>query len=218
MSRGKRFDESESKLNIKKVFAVIIAIIVIIMFIFIIKNLLTKDKNSGKITSSTYFTVFKDNKWGVIDSNGDTVIDPSYKEMIVVPNNKSAVFICTYDVNYETGEYKTKVLNQKNEEIFTEYDKVEAIQNKDNNNNLWYEENVLKVEKNGKFGIINLAGKEILPVEYDEISPTLEIKNSYKIKKDNKYGIANAEGKVVIEPLYSDIDVLLKTKRENMVL
>ena len=34
MSRGKRFDESESKLNIKKVFAVIIAIIVIIMFIF----------------------------------------------------------------------------------------------------------------------------------------------------------------------------------------
>ena len=174
MSRGKRFDESESKLNIKKVFAVIIAIIVIIMFIFIIKNLLTKDKNSGKITSSTYFTVFKDNKWGVIDSNGDTVIDPSYKEMIVVPNNKSAVFICTYDVNYETGEYKTKVLNQKNEEIFTEYDKVEAIQNKDNNNNLWYEENVLKVEKNGKFGIINLAGKEILPVEYDEISPTLE--------------------------------------------
>ena len=50
MSRGKRFDESESKLNIKKVFAVIIAIIVIIMFIFIIKNLLTKDKNSGKIT------------------------------------------------------------------------------------------------------------------------------------------------------------------------
>ena len=131
MSRGKRFDESESKLNIKKVFAVIIAIIVIIMFIFIIKNLLTKDKNSGKITSSTYFTVFKDNKWGVIDSNGDTVIDPSYKEMIVVPNNKSAVFICTYDVNYETGEYKTKVLNQKNEEIFTEYDKVEAIQNKE---------------------------------------------------------------------------------------
>ena len=218
MSRGKRFDESESKLNIKKVFAVIIAIIVIIMFIFIIKNLLTKDKNSGKITSSTYFTVFKDNKWGVIDSNGDTVIDPSYKEMIVVPNNKSAVFICTYDVNYETGEYKTKVLNQKNEEIFTEYDKVEAIQNKDNNNNLWYEENVLKVEKNGKFGIINLAGKEILPVEYDEISPTLEIKNSYKIKKDNKYGIANAEGKVVIEPLYSDIDVIGEDNKSGYIV
>ena len=34
MSRGKRYDE-EPKLNIKKVFAVIIAIIVIIMLIFI---------------------------------------------------------------------------------------------------------------------------------------------------------------------------------------
>ena len=37
MSRGKRYD-TEPKLNMKKVFAVIIAIAVIIMFIFIINN------------------------------------------------------------------------------------------------------------------------------------------------------------------------------------
>lgn len=218
MSRGKRFDESESKLNIKKVFAVIIAIIVIIMFIFIIKNLLTKDKNTGKISSLSYFTVFKDNKWGVIDSNGDTVIDPAYQEMIIIPNSKNAVFICTYDVNYETGEYKTKVLNQKNQEIFTEYDKIEAIQNKDENNNLWYEDNVLRVEKNGKYGIINLSGKEILPLEYDEILPTLGIKNSYKIEKNGKYGIANSEGKVVIEPTYLDIEVIGEDNKSGYIV
>ena len=39
MSRGKRYD-TEPKLNMKKVFAVIIAIAVIIMFIFIIKKYL----------------------------------------------------------------------------------------------------------------------------------------------------------------------------------
>ena len=46
MSRGKRYD-TEPKLNMKKVFAVIIAIAVIIMFIFIIKKLLVKDKEEG---------------------------------------------------------------------------------------------------------------------------------------------------------------------------
>ena len=128
MSRGRRYD-TEPKLNMKKVFAVIIAIAVIIMFIFIIKGLLTKEETTGKITSKSYFSVYKDNKWGVIDEAGNNPIDPSYKEMIIVPNSKKGVFICTYDTNYETGEYKTKALNEKSEEIFTEYSQIEAIQN-----------------------------------------------------------------------------------------
>ena len=128
MSRGRRYD-TEPKLNMKKVFAVIIAIIVIIMFIFIIKSLLTKDNSTGKIVSKSYFTSYKDNKWGVIDSEGNDVIYPSYKEMIIIPDSKVGVFICTYDINYETGEYKTKVLNEKNQEIFTQYSKIEALQN-----------------------------------------------------------------------------------------
>ena len=76
MSRGKRYD-TEPKLNMKKVFAVIIAIIVIIMFIFMIKGIFTKDNISSKITSKSYFTSYNDNKWGVIDSDGNNVIDPS---------------------------------------------------------------------------------------------------------------------------------------------
>ena len=39
MARGKRY-ETEGKLNYQKVFAVIIAIAVIIMFIFIIRNVI----------------------------------------------------------------------------------------------------------------------------------------------------------------------------------
>ena len=69
MSRGKRY-EQEPKLNLKKVFAVVIAIAVVIMFVFIIKGILLKGEEKGKITSKSYYTIFKDNKWGVIDSNG----------------------------------------------------------------------------------------------------------------------------------------------------
>ena len=165
MSRGRRYD-AEPKLNKKKVFAVIIAFIVIIMFIFVIKGIFSKEDKKTKISSKSYFAAYQDNKWGVINSSGDIVIDPSYQEMLVIPNEKTDVFLCTYGVNYETGEYKTKALNSKNEEIFTEYDQVEAIANQDEANNLWYEENVLRVKKGEKYGMISLDGKQILPNEY----------------------------------------------------
>ena len=183
-TRGRRYD-SEPKLNVKKVVAVVIAFIVIIMFIFVIKGIVTGNKNQDEISSLSYFASFQDNKWGIIDSNGNEVIAPSYAEMIVVPNEKKDIFLCTYDVNYETGEYSTKVLNKENKEIYTEYEQVEAIQNKDSNNQLWYEENVLKVKKDGKYGIINLDGKVLVEPQYDEIVAIFGIKNAYKVKKDN---------------------------------
>ena len=112
MSRGKRYEEP--KLNIKKVFAVIIAIIVFIMFIFIIKGILGTAKKQEKISSKDYFASYKDNKWGVIDQEGNTIIDPSYQEMIIIPNSKNDIFLCTYDIDYDNGTYKTNALNSKN--------------------------------------------------------------------------------------------------------
>ena len=35
-----------------------------------------------------------------------------------IPEKNTELFVCTYDVQDSTGEYKTKVLNEKNEEIF----------------------------------------------------------------------------------------------------
>lgn len=217
MGRGRRYD-TEQKLNKKKVFAVIIAIIVIIMFIFIIKGLLTKDDAQGKITSESYFVSYKDNKWGVINESGSNVIAPSYADMIVIPNSKVGVFICTYDIDYETGKYKTKALNEKNQEIFTEYDSVEVISNKDKNNNLWYEQNVLKVGKDTKYGLINLSGKKVVATDYEEITSISGIKNSFKVKKDGKYGIVDTDGKIVIEPQYVDIDILGDDNKSGFIV
>ena len=216
MSRGRRYEEP--KLNMKKVFAVIIAIIVVIMFVFVIKGILTRDSEKGKIASKDYFSAFKDNKWGVIDSTGNTVIDPSYAEMIVVPNSKKDVFLCTYDVNYDTGEYKTKALNSKNEEIFENYEQIEAIQNYDKNNNLWYESDILKVKNNGKYGIINMEGKELLPCEYDEITALEGIKNTLKITKDGKYGISDNTGKILLKPEYAEVTNLGQDNKEGFII
>lgn len=216
MSRGRRYEEP--KLNLKKVFAVIVAIVVVIMFIFIIKGILTKDKEQVKITSKDYFVVFQNNKWGVIDSNGDNVIEPSYEEMIVIPNSKKDVFLCIYDVNYETGEYKTKALNSKNEEIFTQYEQIEVLSNKDANNNIWYEENVLEVKKDGKYGIINLEGKELTSCQYEAIATVEGIKNTIKVTKDGKVGIIDKEGKEILNTQYADITNLGKDNKEGFII
>ena len=126
MSRGKRYD-TEAKLNYKKVFAVVIAIVVIIISIIAIQKLLTKAKNTKTVETVSYFALYSDNKWGILGSNGETIINPMYQEMPIVIDSSKDVFLCTYDINEEQNTYKTKVVNSKNEEIFTNYDKVEAL-------------------------------------------------------------------------------------------
>lgn len=203
MGRGRRYD-GEKRLNMKKVFAVIIAIIVIIMFIIVLNKLLTKDKDE-KIISESYFTIYENNKYGVINSKGEKIIEPSYAELIVVPNLKKDVFICTYDISGDT--YKTKALNSKNEEIFKEYEEVNFIDNYDVQNNISYEQNLLKVKKNGKYGLIDFNGKEKLACEYDNIETLKGAENSIIVVKNGKKGIVDSEGKSVITPDYKNIKI-----------
>lgn len=125
--------------------------------------------------------------------------------MIVIPNSKKDVFLCTYDVNYDDGTYKTKALNSKNEEIFTGNEQIEAVSSVDEGGNLTYNPNVLKIQKGGKYGLVNLEGKEILSCEYDEITLLPEVENTILILKDGNYGIVNEEGKIIVEPQYAEI-------------
>lgn len=204
MSRGRRYN-NEAKLNLKKVFAVIVAFIVIIMAIIILKNILTKAKNTKPVEAINYFALYQDEKWGILGSNGEIIVQPMYQEMPIIIDCSKDVFLCTYDVNEEDGTYKTKVINKENEEIFTEYEKVEAIENYDESENVWYEENILKVEKNGKWGLIDLTGKELATTEYEKIQALKGIKNSILIEKDGKYGLLNSKGVKVLDTNYSQI-------------
>jgi len=214
MSRGKRYD-TEAKLNYQKVFAVLIAIAVVIMFIFIIKNVL---KEREKVTKDyEYFALYAQNKWGVINQDGEEVIIPSYQEMIVIPNKEKDVFICTYNINEQTGTYQTKAINSKNEEILTGYDQIEVLQNIDENDNVWYEENILRTKKANKYGLIDLNGKELLPAEYDEITVLEGIKNSILIKKDGKVGLANDNGSIIAEVNCKEIKKLGNTYKDGYI-
>ena len=213
-SRGRRY-ETEPKLNIKKVIAVIIAILVIVMFVIGIKELLKENNNVKEKTFITaYYTIYENEKWGVIDTKQNVIIEPTYDEMILIPDNSKPIFICTINTNYEEGTFETKVLDNRNKELYTNYDKVELIYNQDKSNNLWYENNVLKVQKDGKYGLINLEGKEIAECIYDKIEIIIGTKNVLITVKDGKQGIVDIHGNNIIQNEYVEVNTLTD-KYEN---
>lgn len=206
MSRGKRYDEP--KLNIKKVIAVIIAIVVLVMFVIAINNLLDTSKKEENRSVRSYYPIYTNGKWGVIDSTGKIIIEPTYQDTIIIPDNKTDLFLCTYDVDYTNNTYQTKVVDAKNKEKFQKYELVEALENYDNQHSIWYESGVLKVKQDGKYGLINNKGKEILPIEYNQITTLKGVQNSILIQKNDLVGICNNEGKIIIEPEYKEIKAI----------
>ncbi len=219
MGKGRRYD-GEQKLNLKKVFAVVAVIVIIILAIFGIRQILKSDKNTitSKNIELNYFTLFKNGNWGVINSSGEIIIEPANGEMIEIPDKSKAVFICTYDVSAVDDSFKTKAINDKNEEIFTGYENIFTLQNYDENNNLWYESNVLKVQKAGKYGLINLDGNEILPCEYDSISTMKGVKNCLVVKNDVNTGIVDTSGKIVVPVQYPSVEVIAKNTDNGYIV
>ena len=200
--RARRLN-NEPKINISKIIAVIIFAAVVFMLVIGMKKLLTGNK-SEKIENISYHTVYTNNKWGVIDAKGNIVIEPSYEEMIVIPDEKEDVFICMYDVDYQNETYKTKIIDKNRKEIATDYETIDPIQNIDKNNNTWYEKNLLKVKKDNKYGLIDFTGKQILACEYDNIEPLKGIENSIIIEKDGKVGLCDNKS-IIISPEYKEI-------------
>lgn len=216
--KGKRYDDTP-KLNIEKVIATLIAIVVFVMVIVSIKKLLTQKPKTKEVSAEdTYFSVHIGDKWGVIDNNGNIVIDTVYDEMVVVPDKNKDLFICTYDFDYENENYSTKVLNKNREQILTDYSQIQAIENTDEVD-IWYENNLLKFKENEKYGLIDFSGKVILNAEYDNIFAMDGIRKSIIIEKDGKKGLVNSSiGEVIINPEYDEITTLTKTYENGYIV
>lgn len=218
MSRGRRYDDG-TKLNLKKVFATILAFLVIVMAIVLIINFSKNARsNDAKNVSNSYIAACTGNKWGVINSSGNYVIDPIYDNMLIIPDSSKAVFICQRDVDYENGTYKSYAINDKSKELFTSYDSVEAIQNIDKYKQVFYDTNVLKVSKDGKYGLINFNGKELLGCKYDSIEPLSYVKNSFITVMDNKKGLVDNGGNIIIDNLYADIKGLTDKYEDGYIV
>ncbi len=217
--RGRRYEGGPRKLNMKKVIATIIAFIVIIMVILSLKNLLSGEEKNKEVSSlKTYISAVENNKWGVIDNKGNIIIDLTYDEMIIIPNKNEDIFVCTYNVDYNNENYQTKILDEQGKEILKNYENVEAIENNDGST-IWYEDNVLKFKKDGKYGLIDFEGKELIEAQYDNIYALTGIKDSLIIEKDGKKGLVNNKTKeIIIEPKYLEISTITENHEDGYIV
>ena len=124
----------------------------------------------------------------------------------------------TYDVDDEERPYQTTARNDRTEPIFTDFDTIEAIDNYDSKQNVWFESNVLRVSKDGKYGLIDLEGKEVLPCEYDEITSLISIKDEFIVRKAGNQGLVNDKGQTIIPVQYKKVSTLKENYNSEYIV
>ena len=122
-----------------------------------------------------------------------------------IPNPSKAIFVCFYNYNEETGDYRTKVINEYGTELFTKYNNLEAIELVDVETNMPYEKSVLRYEQDGKYGLIDLKGNIVTKAIYDSIEGLRNKEAELLISVDGKYGVINTKGAELIKAKYDYI-------------
>ena len=182
----------------------IVAVIIIAISIMAIINEVQLHYKVEEISEYKYFTLEQNKKYGVIDRNGNIVIEAEY-EAVQIPNPSKAIFVCVKEYNENTKEYETVVYNEKKEVLFSNYKNVQSISIYTNVNSTPYEKSVLTYKENGKYGLINLEGKQITKPVYDEISSINYKEGTFLVKQNELEGIINMKGKVIIKCEYESV-------------
>lgn len=182
----------------------IVAVIIIAISIMAIINEVQLHYKVEEISEYKYFTLEQNQKYGVIDRNGNIVIEAEYGA-VQIPNPSKAIFVCVKEYNENTKEYETVVYNEKKEVLLSNYKNVQAISIYTNVNLTPYEKSVLTYKENGKYGLINLEGKQITKTVYDEISSINYKEGTFLVKQNELEGIINMKGKVIIKCEYESV-------------
>ena len=200
-------ENKQSKKNIKK-WIILAAILLILIAIGTMTTMYIINSDISyeieEITQFNFFKLYENKKYGVIDRSGNIIIEPTY-DAINIPNPSKGLFICYYDYNEENDIYKTKVLNDKNEQIYTQYEEILPFIFKESTSEVPFEKSVLQYKENGKYGLIGFDGKKITQAKYDSIESLLYKEGCLLVKENEKYGLINIKGKQVIKTQYDTI-------------
>ena len=185
------------------IIALIVLVIVGVIAIFILYG---KPQKRIEVTYDiaeedyNYFILFLNDKYGVINTNGETIIQPVY-DKIAIPNPKKAVFICS-----NNNDAKNRVLDEKSKELFTIYDNVEPISINGIITSLPYEKDVLKYKVNEQYGLLDLDGKRITKAIYEDINGLKYKEGELLAKRNDKCGVISINGTKIIDFQFDDVE------------
>ena len=190
--------------KLKKIIILIIVLAIVFIIGSSIYNNYKKQYEVEEVVEEKYLISIVDDKVGVVDKNSNIVIEPQYDE-IQIPNPSKPIFVCFYDYNTDAGTYRTKIINEQGTELFTKYNRIEAIELVDIDTNMPYEKSVLKYEVEGKWGLIDLKGNVVTQAKYDFIEGLRNKEGELLISEDGKYGVINTKGAELIKAEYDYI-------------
>lgn len=199
-NREKKSNGFEWNSNYTKIGIFVFALLLIIAILGIIK--IVKNNKSIEVSSNEtnisyeYFVLSVGDNLGVIDKNGNKIIEDKY-QTILIPNPQKDVFFCY------TADEKLEILNNERKKLFLDFEQVDVIFTSIDNGET--EKYVLKYKKDNKYGLIDLDGNIITQAIYDEISAVLDKTGSILVKTDSKYGVLDYKGNVVIETKFDEI-------------
>ena len=244
--------------NKKALLVLIICIVLVGIVIFATNVIIKarKDYNLEKISDRNYYTLYKGGKVGVINTSGEIIISPEYN-YIQIPNPTKDVFICSKNNESVTlnskGEiiftgfnevtaisvtgaigdipFEKTILRYKQDDMYglinmdgkiitkAIYEKIESVP---------YKEGEILVEQNGKLGVVNSKGVELVAPNYDTIiGDGYYNQADYKdagyivgIKQENKYlyGYLSNDGKEILMCEYDEITRLNQIEENDVYL
>jgi hypothetical protein len=166
----------------------------------------------------------KDGKWGLADINGNVVVEPKYDGVGIYGyiQDVVSIFIVRENISEDTGitgvaklRYDPMYLawTNYNDSFTVEFGFISSDdENKFEAKMKTFPEFVsdyarpiidepIWVLKDGKFGLVDISGREILPPKYDEVFPFE--KGKAWVKLDGKYGMIDKNGKEIIPIKYN---------------
>lgn len=139
----------------------------------------------GKDVLSTS-NVRKNGKWGILNRRGEEIIPCIYDEEIVFKDNCAIV----------SKNGKMGIINKKGESlIHCCYSYLKPFVNSSK---------LFKVTRNNKYGVVDIMGDIITPLDFDEIGELYG--EAIVVKRDGLYGLISIMGDIIIPIEYEGID------------
>ena len=159
-------------------------------FLFSILYLLT----SAQFEASNLLPIKIKQKWGLIDENGNIVMEPKY-DLIGNKFGMQRTTVSRFTSNYITVQSDNKIglITFQGEEILAPlFDEVIDV----------FPDSVFTVKNDGKLLVVNEKGETLFDGKYEEVIPISAIRNFYIIREDGKYGLLKKGEGYIIQPEY----------------
>lgn len=187
----------------KKIIILIVILLIVIAVAVGITMYLNNQRYNYELSEISndqiqYYKLEQDGKYGVIDREGNIVVEPVYST-IDIPNPTLPVFIKSDDAQ------NFSAIDNNGNDILTGYESVEAISINNISSNIPYEKTVLKYKQGGLYGLIDMQGNKITDNIYNSITNIDYKEGNLKVEQNGQYGVINIKGTTIIKPEYESI-------------